>query len=90
MKEERHLIAMVPKGYRPIHEDSIASLRALIAKAEKGEVTAFVFAACEPGFSYWLSRTATTRQDRTNLIGQLQMLIRDLLNDEDVALHRGE
>lgn len=77
-------------GYRPIHEQSLQSLRDLLADAESGKVTAFAFVAAGPDFAYWLSRTKTTRQDRVSLIGQMTLLQRELMQDDDAALNRGE
>ena len=77
-------------GYRPIHPDKLESLRNLLAAAEKGEVTGFVFCAAGPNHTYWTSRTNSTRSDRVLLIGQLQLVMHDLIDDEEVALSRGE
>lgn len=77
-------------GYKPIHENSLKLLRELLADAESGKVTAFAFVAAGPDYSYWMSRTLATRQDKVNMVGQMVFLQRMLMEDDDAALSRGE
>lgn len=80
-------IQLKPVGYKPVRASSIAHLREMADEAEAGRVTAFVFAAIGPDFALWTSKTPMTRQDRLNLMGQLQLLMADLIKDEDES-HR--
>ena len=55
----------------------------MLAEAESGDVSAFAICAMGPQFSTWWAISETTRDARMNLIGQLQMMIR-VLEDEEL------
>lgn len=65
----------VPRQY-------IGSLQRLAAEAETGEVTAFAWVAIGPGFATLYGRTPCVRQDRVNLLGQLELLRAAIIEDE--------
>ena len=72
-------------GYRPIREKEILNLERMIADAKEGKVTAFAWAAVGSDFSLWVDWTLMTRQDRMNLIGQLQTMIAQLVKTEETS-----
>lgn len=84
------ILTVAPPGYKPVHEQSLASLREILADAEQGKVTAFAIVAIGPDFANWMVRTRTSRQDRMNLLGQLTYMMRSLHEDEEAACSRGE
>lgn len=68
--------------YRP-HRSKIDTALEMLVDAENGDVAAFAWCAVGPQFSTWWSITATNRDTRMSLIGELQMMIR-ILEDEEL------
>lgn len=71
---------------RVAEHSSLGKLIDMTEQATTGEVTAFAWVAIGPEFSSWCGTSGgMTRQDRINLLGQLQLLQHYLLQAEDEA-----
>jgi hypothetical protein len=75
-------LPFVAKARHRVRPESVDELIDVAAKAETGEVSAFAYVAIGPDFANWYGRTITTRQDRMNLLGQLELLRNALVQDE--------
>jgi hypothetical protein len=64
------------------HRSKIDTTLSMLAEAERGDVAAFAWCAMGPQFSTWWLITDLNRDARMNLIGQLQMMIRVLQDEE--------
>lgn len=83
MSDEAKVVPHRAVGYQPCDERQIADLQAVVDDAKSGKVTAFVAVAIGPDFSNWLLTSgAMTRQDRMNLIGQLNGMVIELWETE--------
>lgn len=68
---------------RPLHRDTVTSVREIADEAEAGKVSALIVIAARPGYSCWIVRSRMTSRDRINLVGQLEYLKYLLLQDDD-------
>jgi hypothetical protein len=79
------LVKLVPRKRR-MRADRLARLAELLREARRGAVTAICFVAVGSDFATWYGQLgAITRQERVCLIGQLELMKQDLIDQENEA-----
>lgn len=66
----------------PVPLARIESMEEVVQAMRAGTVTAMLFAAKQDGFVTWFNFYARTRSDCVNLLGQLELLRRDIAASE--------
>lgn len=79
----RHLEVAPPTVREPVPENRIAALEEILAEMKAGRISGFAFVAKQDGYCTWFGWWAPKRADAINVLGQLQLVQRDIVNAEE-------